>query len=332
MLPELLEKKRRGEPIVMVTAYNTPTAEAAEAAGVDLVLAGDTASTTALGHERTAAVSFDEMLLLTQAVRRGLRTPLLVGDLPFGSYERSHEQAIASAQRFVKEAGCDAVKFEGPDAARARAIADSGIPVMGHLGLTPQTARDFLARARTGAAARRLLDDSLALEQAGCFAVVFEAVPAKVAAVVTEQLSIPTIGIGAGPDTSGQVLVLNDLLGIFDEFEPRFVKRYAHIRRDMTDAVGAYADDVRAGGGEIRTSCEPRRIVLERGRVIGVETRAGDRFLLCSDGLSNLVENEEIRDALAEADLAEVPALLIDLANARGGDDNITVVAVQRTD
>jgi 3-methyl-2-oxobutanoate hydroxymethyltransferase len=242
---QLKEKKRRSEPIVMVTAYNTPTAEAAEAARVDLVLAGDTAATTVLGYDRTAAVSFDEMLFMTQAARRGLRTPLLIGDLPFGSYERSHEQAIASAQRFVKEAGCDAVKFEGPSADRAAAIVQSGIPLMAHLGLTPQTSGDFLARARTGAAARRLLDDALALERAGCFALVLEAVPARVGALVTERLSIPTIGIGAGPDTDGQVLVLNDLLGIFDEFEPRFVKRYAHIRREMERAIGAFADEVR---------------------------------------------------------------------------------------
>jgi 3-methyl-2-oxobutanoate hydroxymethyltransferase len=244
-LTQLAQKKRAGEPIVMVTAYNTPTAEAAEAARVDVVLAGDTAATTALGYDRTAAVSFDEMLELTQAARRGLRTPLLIGDLPFGSYERSHEQAIASAQRFVKEAGCDAVKFEGPAPDRAAAIVASGIPVMAHLGLTPQTSGDFLARARTGASARRLLDDAIALEDAGCFALVLEAVPAAVAAVVTERLSIPTIGIGAGPSTDGQVLVLNDLLGIFDEFEPRFVKRYARLRREMHSAVTAFADDVR---------------------------------------------------------------------------------------
>jgi 3-methyl-2-oxobutanoate hydroxymethyltransferase len=265
MIAQLSEKKRRGEPIVMVTAYNTPTAEAAEAARVDLVLAGDTAATTALGYDRTAAVSFEEMLFLAHAVRRGLRTPILVGDLPFGSYERSHEQAIASAQRFVKEAGCDVVKFEGPDAARARAIVESGIPVMAHLGLTPQTSSDFLARARTGSAARRLLDDALALERAGCFAVVLEAVPAKVAAIVTDALSIPTIGIGAGPDTSGQVLVLNDLLGIFDEFEPRFVKRYAQLRGEMARAVSAYAEDVRARRFPAEEHCytiEPAELAL----------------------------------------------------------------------
>jgi 3-methyl-2-oxobutanoate hydroxymethyltransferase len=249
-LPLLAEKKRREEPIVMVTAYDWPSAQAAEEAGVDLVLAGDTAAMTVLGYPTTAPVTLDEMLVLTKAVRRGLRTPLLIGDLPFGSYERSHEQAIASAQRLVKEGGTDVVKFEGPAAERAAAIVAAGIPVMGHLGLTPQTTTalggGFRAQARNASAARALLDDALALEAAGCFALVLEAVPAEVAAVVSEQLRIPTIGIGAGPATDGQVLVLNDLLGIFDEFKPRFVKRYAHLRRDMTAAIGAFAEDVRA--------------------------------------------------------------------------------------
>jgi 3-methyl-2-oxobutanoate hydroxymethyltransferase len=249
-LPLLAEKKLRGEPIVMVTAYDLPSAQVAEEAGVDLVLAGDTAAMTVLGYPSTTPATLEEMLVLTNAVRRGLRTLLLIGDLPFGSYERSHEQAIASAQRLVKEAGADIVKFEGAAADRARAIICAGMPVMGHLGLTPQTSTalggGFKAQARTGAAARKLLDDALALEEAGCFALVLEAVPAEVAAAVTERLRIPTIGIGAGPQTDGQVLVLNDLLGIFEEFKPRFVKRYAHLRRDMTGAVRAFADDVRA--------------------------------------------------------------------------------------
>jgi 3-methyl-2-oxobutanoate hydroxymethyltransferase len=250
-LAELAEKKRRGEPIVMVTAYNHPTARAAEEAGADLVLVGDTAAPTALGYPSTVPVTFDEMLSMTQAVRRGLRTPLLIGDLPFGSYERSHEQAITSAQRLVKEAGCDVVKFEGPAAERARAIVAAGMPVMGHLGLTPQTdtalGGGFRTQARTADAARRLVADALALERAGCFALVLEAVPAAVAALVTERLRIPTIGIGAGPGTDGQVLVLNDLLGITEDLRPRFVKRYAELGREMARAVGEYADEVRAG-------------------------------------------------------------------------------------
>jgi 3-methyl-2-oxobutanoate hydroxymethyltransferase len=246
----LAEKKRRREPIVMVTAYDRPSAEVAELAGVDLVLAGDTAAMTVLGYPSTATVSADEILFLTKAVRRSLRTPMLIGDLTFGSYEASNELAIASAQRLVKEAGCDAVKFEGPLIERARAIVTSGIPLMGHLGLTPQTSTalggGFRVQARSADAARKLLADALALEDAGCFALVLEAVPAEIGAVVTERLEIPTIGIGAGPATDGQVLVLNDLLGIFEEFEPRFVKRYSHLRRDMTRAVSAFSDDVRA--------------------------------------------------------------------------------------
>ena len=231
----------------MVTAYDLPSARAAEKAGVDLVLAGDTAAMTVLGYSSTAPVTLDEMLVLTRAVRRGLRTPMLIGDLPFGSYERSHEQAIESAQTLVKEAGCDAIKFEGPSADRARALVSAGIPVMGHLGLTPQTAGrgGWRAQARTSEAALRLLDESLALESAGCFALVLEAVPGEVAEAVTERLEIPTVGIGAGPRTDGQVLVLNDLLGLFEDFKPRFVKRYAELQREMERAVTAFTDEVR---------------------------------------------------------------------------------------
>lgn len=249
-LPILAERKRRREPVVMVTAFDWPTAQAAQAAGVDLVLAGDTAATTVLGYRNTAEVSFEEMLTLTRAVRRGLRTPLLVGDLPFGSYEQSHGQAIASAQRMVKEAGCDVVKFEGPHPERAAAIVAAGIPVMGHLGLTPQTTTmlggAFKTQARTAAAARKLVDDADALQAAGCFAVVLEAIPAELGRLVSERLRILTIGIGAGPDADGQVLVMNDLLGVFDEFQPRFVKRYAHLRGELAAAVSAFAAEVRA--------------------------------------------------------------------------------------
>jgi 3-methyl-2-oxobutanoate hydroxymethyltransferase len=235
---------------VMVTAYDWPTAQAAEAAGVDLVLAGDTAATTVLGYRSTADVSFAEMIGLTRAVRRGLRSPLLVGDLPFGSYEGSHAQAIDSAQRLVKEGGCEVVKFEGPAPERAAAIVAAGIPVMGHLGLTPQTTTmlggAFRTQARTAEAAAKLVGDAVALQEAGCFALVLEAIPAELGRIVTEHLGIPTIGIGAGPSVDGQVMVLNDLLGIFDDFQPRFVKRYAYLRPQMIAALGAFADEVRA--------------------------------------------------------------------------------------
>jgi 3-methyl-2-oxobutanoate hydroxymethyltransferase len=250
-LPTLAERKRLGEPIVMVTAYDHPSAQVAEAAGVDVVLVGDSGAMTVLGYPSTVPVSLEEMLMLAAAVRRGLKTPLLVGDLPFGSYEASDEQAIATAQRFVKEAGCDAVKLEGGGASvsRAHAIARAGIPVMGHVGLTPQTATALGGYRAQGRTAQRALDvarDAIALEQAGCFAIVFEAIPAAVAESLMERLTIPVIGIGAGPSTDGQVLVFHDLLGIREGFGARFVKRYANIQDEMDAGVAAFADDVRA--------------------------------------------------------------------------------------
>jgi 3-methyl-2-oxobutanoate hydroxymethyltransferase len=251
-LPELAERRAGGDPLVMVTAYDFPSAQVAEAAGVDLVLVGDSAAMVVLGYETTVPVSVDEMLVLCRAVRRGLRTPLLVGDLPFGSYEASDEVAVATAQRFVKEAGCDAVKLEGggSSAARARAVVAAGIPVMGHVGLTPQTATalgGFRAQGRTAERALEVARDAAALQDAGCFALVFEAVPAAVVDALMPRMRIPIIGIGAGPSTDGQVLVLHDLLGITAGRAPRFVKRYAELREEMVAAVAAYAADVRAG-------------------------------------------------------------------------------------
>jgi 3-methyl-2-oxobutanoate hydroxymethyltransferase len=192
------------------------------------------------------------MLMLASAVRRGLSTPLLIGDLPFGSYEASDEQAIATAQRFVKEAGCDAVKLErgGTSVQRARAIVEAGIPVMGHVGLTPQTATalgGYRAQGRTAGRALAVARDAVALEQAGCFSIVFEAIPAAVAQKLMERLEIPVIGIGAGPATDGQVLVFHDLLGIYDGHAPRFAKRYAEIKAQMVAGVAEYAAEVRHG-------------------------------------------------------------------------------------
>ncbi|HWE14769.1 MAG TPA: 3-methyl-2-oxobutanoate hydroxymethyltransferase [Solirubrobacteraceae bacterium] len=250
-LPRLAEKKRLGEPIVMITAYDYPSAQIAEEAGVDVVLVGDSGAMTVLGYTSTIPVSTDEMLMLSSAVRRGLRTPLLVGDLPFGSYESSDEQAIATAQRFVKEAGCDAVKLErgGSSVQRARAIVESGIPVMGHVGLTPQTATalgGYRAQGRTAAQAIAVARDAVALEQAGCFSIVLEAIPAAVAEEVTERLQIPVIGIGAGPGTDGQVLVFHDLLGIYDGRVARFAKRFADVRAHMVSGVAEYSAEVRS--------------------------------------------------------------------------------------
>jgi 3-methyl-2-oxobutanoate hydroxymethyltransferase len=207
---------------------------------------------TVLGYPSTVPVSIDEMLMLAAAARRGLQTPLLVGDLPFGSYEASDEQAIATAQRFIKEAGCDAVKLErgGSSVQRARAIVEAGIPVMGHVGLTPQTATalgGYRAQGRTAERALGVARDALALQEAGCFSLVFEAIPAAVAARVIERLDIPVIGIGAGPATDGQVLVFHDLLGIYDGHAPRFAKRYGELRDQMVAGVAAYASEVRSG-------------------------------------------------------------------------------------
>ncbi len=250
-LPLLAEKKRLGDPIVMVTAYDYPSARAAEAAGVDLVLVGDSAATTMLGYTETTPVELEDMLVLARAVRRGLRTPLLIGDLPFGSYEVSDEQAISTALRMVKQAGCQAVKLEGGGEAsvsRARAIVNAGIPVMGHVGLTPQTSTalgGWKAQGRTARAAQRIAAGALALQDAGCFALVFEAIPSAVSEELMERMEVPVIGIGAGPSTDGQVLVFHDLLGIRDGLGPRFVKRYANLQQEMNAGVAAYAEDVR---------------------------------------------------------------------------------------
>jgi len=250
-LPLLAEKKRLADPIVMVTAYDYPSARSAEFAGVDLVLVGDSAATTVLGYNATTPVELDDMLVLARAVRRGLRTPLMIGDLPFGSYEVSDEQAITTAMRMVKEAGCEAVKLEGGGEAsvkRARAIVNAGIPVMGHVGLTPQTSTalgGWKAQGRTARAAARIGAEAQALQEAGCFALVFEAIPSAVTEQLMLLIEIPVIGIGAGPATDGQVLVFHDLLGIRDGLGPRFVKRYANIQEEMNAGVSAYAEDVR---------------------------------------------------------------------------------------
>ena len=250
-LPRIAEMKRAGDPIVMITAYDYPSARIVEEAGVDIVLVGDTAAMVVLGYEATTPVGMDEMAVMAAAVRRGLRTPLLVGDLPFGSYEASNEEAVKTAQRFVKEAGCDAVKLErgGQSVERARAIVRSGIPVMGHVGLTPQTATalgGFKAQGKTAESAARVAEEALALQAAGCFAIVFEAIPAAIAEAITARLDVPVIGIGAGAGTDGQVLVFHDLLGIHIGHQPKFVRRYADVYDTMVAGVRRYAEDVRA--------------------------------------------------------------------------------------
>jgi 3-methyl-2-oxobutanoate hydroxymethyltransferase len=250
-LPELGEMKRRGQKIVMVTAYDAPGGRLADAAGVDIILVGDSAAMVVLGHDSTVPATMDEMIVLTRAVTRGATRPLVVADMPFGSFQVSDEHALENAIRFVKEAGADAVKLEGAGAtlSRVRTIVDAGVPVMGHIGLTPQSATmlgGFKAQGRTAAKARQLFADAHALEAAGCFSVVLEAVPPAVAARVTESLSVPTIGIGAGADCDGQVLVYHDLLG-YQQGGPRFVKQYAQLGPEIKDALERYAADVRSG-------------------------------------------------------------------------------------
>ena len=249
-ITELTLMKERHQPIVMVTAYDAPSGRLADEAGVDLILVGDSAAMTVLGHDSTVPASMDEMIVLTRAVTRGARRPLVIADMPFGSFQVSDTEAVANAIRFVKEAGADAVKLEGagPSLSRVRAIVGAGIPVMGHIGLTPQSATalgGFKAQGRTADQARRLVDDARALEAAGCFSIVLEAMPAPVADEITGHLTVPTIGIGAGGGTDGQVLVWHDLLGLYDGQSPRFVKQYADLATVIRDAVSAYADDVR---------------------------------------------------------------------------------------
>ena len=251
-LPELLEMKRRGEKIVMVTGYDAPSGRLADAAGVDLILVGDSSGMVVHGRESTVPVSLDEIVFMTQWVTRGAKRPLVVADMPFGSYETSNEQAITNAIRLVKDGGADAVKLErgGTSVDRAKAIVGAGVPVMGHVGLTPQTATvlgGFKAQGRTADRAQQLVDDAVALQAAGCFSIVIEAVPAAVARAATRALTVPTIGIGAGSDTDGQVLVWHDMLGYSEGHAPRFVKRYAEVGEVIAEALGRYADEVRSG-------------------------------------------------------------------------------------
>ena len=252
-LPELAARKRRGEKIVMVTAYDSPGARFAEDAGIDILLVGDTAAMVVLGHESTTVpVTVEEMLFLTRTVARVAQRPIVVGDMPFGSYEVSDEEAVSNAVRFVKEGGADVVKLEGAgtSVSRARAIVAAGIPVMGHIGLTPQSATmlgGFKTQGKTAERALQLVNEALELERAGCFALVLEAVPAAVATRITELLEIPTFGIGAGPGCDGQVLVYHDLLGLSEGHLPRFVKRYANLSGEIRDALTSYAEEVRSG-------------------------------------------------------------------------------------
>lgn len=246
----LAHQKADGQPLVMVTAYDYPSAQLADAAGVDLVLVGDSAANVVLGYDSTIPVTVDELVMLTKAVRRGLRHAMLIADLPFGSYEASDLDAVRVAQRFVKEGGAAAVKLErgGTSTDRARAIVAAGIPVIGHVGLTPQAATTlggYRAQGRTADAAEALIADAVALQQAGCFAIVVEAVPAAVTELLVARLDCLSIGIGAGAATDGQVLVWHDLLGITDGRLPKFVQRFAEVRTEIERGLDGYLQAVR---------------------------------------------------------------------------------------
>jgi 3-methyl-2-oxobutanoate hydroxymethyltransferase len=243
--------KERGALIAMVTAYDAPSAKLAERAGVDGILVGDSAAMTVLGHDSTVQITVDEMLVLTRAVSRSVYRPLVVADMPFGSFQVSDEEAVRHAVRLVKEGGAGAVKLEGagPTLTRVAAIVGVGIPVMGHVGLTPQSAvalGGYRVQGRRVRDAHRLRDEALALQGAGCFAVVLEAMPAIVASRISESLEVPTIGIGAGPGCDGQILVWHDLLGMTPGHVPQFVKQYARLGDAAKVALESYVADVRA--------------------------------------------------------------------------------------
>jgi len=243
------QKKERGEPIAVLTGSDYPTALALDRAGIDAILVGDSLGMVVLGYENTLPVTMDEMLHHCRAVARGARSALLIGDMPFMSFQVSIEEAIRNAGRFLQFGGMEAVKLEG---GRERlpaihAIIAAGIPVMGHLGLTPQSVNllgGFRPQGRTAVTARRLLEDALLLEEAGCFSLVLESVPARLAEMISKRLTIPTIGIGAGAGCDGQVLVTHDLLGLFDRFTPKFVRKYANLHTEMQIAFSAYIADV----------------------------------------------------------------------------------------
>lgn len=245
-------RKRRGEPITMLTAYDYPTARLADEAGVDSLLVGDSLAMVVLGHENTLSVTMDEMLHHARAVKRGASRPLLVGDMPFMSYQTDPVEALRNAGRFLKEGGMDAVKLEGGREVvpQIQAIVRAGIPVMGHIGLTPQSIHalgGWRVQGKTPEAALALWEDAEALQEAGCFSLVLESVPARLATWISERLEIPSIGIGAGSGADGQVLVIHDLLGLFDRFVPRFVKAYAALAADAREAIERYVAEVGDG-------------------------------------------------------------------------------------
>jgi 3-methyl-2-oxobutanoate hydroxymethyltransferase len=251
-IAELQEKKQKGQKITMVTAYDYPTASILDQVGIDTVLVGDSGGMVVLGYESTVPVTMDEMIHLSRAAARGIRSSFLIADMPFLSYQVSDEKAIENAGRFIKEAGCDAVKLEGGSefASTVRAIVRAGIPVCAHIGLTPQTATmlsGFKVQGKDAESARRLIQSAKDLEEAGAFMIVFECIPDSLAARITEELKIPTIGIGAGKDCDGQVLVYHDVVGLFERFTPKFVKQYINLAPMIKEAIAQYKADVETG-------------------------------------------------------------------------------------
>jgi 3-methyl-2-oxobutanoate hydroxymethyltransferase len=243
------DKKKKGEIITMLTAYDYPTSLAVDRAGIDSILVGDSLGMVVLGYETTLPVTMEDMIHHCKAVARGAEYALLVGDMPFMSYQASVEEAVRNAGRFLKEAGMDAIKLEGGRERKAviEAIISAGIPVQGHIGLTPQSIHQFggfRVQGKSAEAAKRLIEDAMILEEAGCFSIVLETIPSQLAGLLSEKLEIPTIGIGAGVGCDGQVLVTHDLLGLFDRFTPKFVKKYTHLHSVMAEAISAYKEDV----------------------------------------------------------------------------------------
>lgn len=251
-IPTLQAMKRAGEKITFLTAYDYPTARLQDRAGIEMILVGDSAAMCMLGHPTTLPVTMDQMITFTAAVTRAVERALVVGDMPFGSYQVSPSEAVRNASRFMAEGGAEAVKLEGGvrQVPAARAIVAAGIPVMGHIGLTPQAASQlggYRSQGRDAETALRLLEDAEALQEAGAFAILLEAMPAEVGGRITEHLRIPVLSIGAGPHCDGQLLIVHDILGLFEAFTPRFVKRYAEVGKVMEEAFRSYLADVKDG-------------------------------------------------------------------------------------
>lgn len=243
---KLQQKKKDGKKITMLTAYDYFMAKIVDEAGIDAILVGDSLGMVVLGYESTTQVTMDDMIRHSMAVRRGVKSSLIIGDMPYKSFDEPHK-AVQNARRFIDEAGCDAVKLEGESYEATSAILKNGIPVLGHLGLTPQTAKEFKVQGRNAASARSILNASRRLAEVGCFAIVLECIPSELAAMISSSLSIPTIGIGAGPNCDGQVLVLNDILGLYDKFQPKFAKRYTNLGDAAKSAILSFKEEVGRG-------------------------------------------------------------------------------------